>query len=252
MVLLVDVGNSNIVFGFVENDKFINTFRSKTLLDVTTDDYYLIIKSMLDNYTIDEVIISSVVPVVTSVLKKLFVKYLSKEPLIVGPGVKTGIEPKCDDPKTVGADMICDCAGAMIDNNEALIIDLGTATKYIYCKNNKFLGCSIAPGVSISMKALVNNAALLPSVELQTPKTVIGTNTITCMQSGVIYGAASQVDGMIDRIIEELKNPNIKIIATGGLSKLIIPLCKHEITRVENLTLYGLNEIYKKNKMVSK
>ncbi len=248
MVLLVDVGNSNILFGFSDGKEIINTFRFKSVKDITTDEYYLIIKTMLDEYKIDDVIISSVVPIITSALRKLFVKYLNKEPLIVGPGVKTGIEPKCDDPKSVGSDLICDSAGAMKYYDESIVIDLGTATKYIHVKNNRFLGCSIAPGVSISMKALVNNAALLPSVELQVPKKVLSTNTINCMQSGVLYGFASQVDGMIDRIVEEINNPNVNIIATGGLSGVIIPLCKHEIRRIENLTLYGLLEIYNKNK----
>ena len=248
MVLLVDVGNSNILFGFSDGNEIINTFRFKSVKDITTDEYYLIIKTMLDEYKIDDVIISSVVPIITSALKKLFVKYLNKEPLIVGPGVKTGIEPKCDDPKSVGSDLICDSAGAMKYYDESIVIDLGTATKYIHVKNNRFLGCSIAPGVSISMKALVNNAALLPSVELQVPKKVLSTNTINCMQSGVLYGFASQVDGMIDRIIEEINNPNVNIIATGGLSGVIIPLCKHNIKRIENLTLYGLLEIYNRNR----
>lgn len=248
MVLLVDVGNSNIVFGFANEKEIVNTFRFKSLTDITTDEYYLLIKTMLDKYEVDDVIISSVVPVITSALKKLFNKYLNKEPQIIGPGIKTGIELKCDDPKTVGADMICDCAGAMKYFNEAIIIDLGTATKYIYAKNNKFLGCSIAPGVSISMKALVNNAALLPQFELITPKKVLSTNTINCLQSGVLFGASSQVDGMIDKILLELNNKDIPILATGGLSKLIIPLCNHNIKRVDNLTLYGLLDIYYKNK----
>lgn len=248
MILLVDVGNSNIVFGFSDGKEIINTFRFKSLTDITTDEYYLVIKAMLDKYEVDDVIISSVVPVITSALKKLFVKYLKKDPIIIGPGIKTGIELKCDDPKTVGADMICDCAGAMKYFNEAIIIDLGTATKYIYARNNKFLGCSISPGVSISMKALVNNAALLPQFELITPKRVLSTNTINCLQSGVLYGASSQVDGMIDKILNELGNKDIKIIATGGLSKVIIPLCSHDIKMVDNLTLYGLLDIYYKNK----
>ena len=247
MVLLVDVGNSNVVFGFAKDNEIIDTFRFKSLTDITTDEYFLLIKTMLDKYEIDDVIISSVVPVITSALKKLFNKYLKKDPIIIGPGIKTGIELIVDDPKSVGTDIICDCAGAMKRFNEAIIIDLGTATKYIYVKKNKFLGCSIAPGVSISMKALVNNAALLPQFELITPKKIINTNTIGCMQSGVLYGSACQVDGMVDRLHKELSNNNIPIIATGGLSKIIIPLCNHEILRVENLTLYGLLEIYKKN-----
>lgn len=249
MILLVDVGNSNLVFGFSDTIQIKKTFRFKTFTDKTSDEYYILIKSMLDSYEIKDVIISSVVPIVTSALVKLFKKYYDLEAKVVGPGIKTGIQLKVDDPKTVGADMICDAAGAMALYNEAVIIDLGTATKYIYVKNNVFYGCSIAPGVAISMKALVSNAALLPSIELICPKKVIGTNTITCMQSGVIFGAASQVDGMIERILDEIKNPNVAVIATGGLSSLIVPLCKHNIERKENLTLNGLLEIYNKNKV---
>lgn len=247
MILLVDVGNSNIVFGFSDKEEIKKTFRFKTFIDKTSDEYYILIKSMLDVYKIEDVMISSVVPIVTSALRKLFQNYYNIDSKIIGPGIKTGISLKVDDPKTVGADMICDAAGAMRLSNESIVVDLGTATKYIYVKNNVFYGCSIAPGVAISMKALVSNAALLPSIELICPKRVIATNTITCMQSGVIFGAASQVDGMIDRIIEEINNPNIAVYATGGLSSLIVPLCKHKIDRFDNLTLDGLLEIYKKN-----
>ena len=248
MVLLIDIGNSNIVFGYADKNEILKTFRLKTFVDKTSDEYYLLMKSFLDSYKIDDVIITSVVPIVTSALKKLFKTYYNIDTKIVGPGIKTGVQLKVDDPKSVGSDMICDCVGAMRKHSEAIIVDFGTATKYIYAKNNKFLGCSIAPGVSISMKALVNNAALLPQFELITPKKVLSTNTINCLQSGVLYGAASQVDGMIDKIIDELGNNDIKILATGGLSKVIIPLCSHDIKMVDNLTLYGLLDIYYKNK----
>ena len=247
MILLIDVGNSNIVFGFSDLEKINKSFRFKTFNDKTSDEYYILIKSMLDLYEINDVIISSVVPIVTSALKKLFFTYYNIDAKVVVQGIKTGIQLKVDDPKTVGADMVCDCMGAMLYTNEAIVIDLGTATKYIYVKNNVFLGCSIAPGVSISMKALVNNAALLPSIEMQSPKKVISTNTISCMQSGVIFGSACEVDGMIDRIKEEVGNPNVTVIATGGLSKIIIPLCRNDIKTEANLTLDGLLQIYKKN-----
>ncbi len=247
MVLLVDVGNSNIVFSFSDLKQINKSFRFKTLDDKTSDEYYIIIKSMLDMYKFDNVIISSVVPVVTSLLKKLFKTYYNIDSMIIGPGVKTGIQLKVDDPKTVGADIICDCSGAMRYSNEAIIVDLGTATKYIYVKNNIFYGCSIAPGVTISMKALISNAALLPNIEFTTPKKVIATNTISCMQSGVILGSASQVDGMIDRIKEEIGKDDILVLATGGLSSLIVPLCKNNIELKPDLTLEGLLEIYKKN-----
>ena len=191
--------------------------------------------------------ISSVVPIVTSALVKVFQTYYNIEPKIIGPGIKTGVQLKVDDPKTVGADMICDCAGVLGDYSEVILVDLGTATKYIHMKNGTFLGCSIAPGVSISLKSLVSSAALLPNVELVTPKKAIGTNTIACIQSGVVLGAAAQVDGMIDRIMEEIHNTNVPVVATGGLSRLIVPLCKHDIKQKDNLTLDGLLEIYKKN-----
>lgn len=247
MVLLIDVGNSNVVFAFSDLKQINKSFRFKTLTDKTSDEYYIIIKSMLDMYKFDNVIISSVVPVVTSALKKLFKSYYNIDSLVVGPGVKTGIQLKVDDPKTVGADIICDCSGASSYAKEAIIVDLGTATKYIYVKNNIFYGCSIAPGVAISMRALVSNAALLPSIEFTSPKKVIATNTISCMQSGVILGSASQVDGMIDRIKEEIGRDDISVFATGGLSSVIVPLCKNKIEIKPELTLEGLLEIYKKN-----
>ena len=167
--------------------------------------------------------------------------------MILGPGIKTGVMLKADDPKTVGADLICDVAGAYRNYEKSIIVDMGTATKYIYQNKNSFMGVAIAPGVSISMKALVDGAALLPAIELQTPQTVLGKNTITCMQSGIIYGAAAQVDGMIDRIKEEIKCDDIAVVATGGLAKIIVPLCKHNIVYNENLVLEGLLEIYNKN-----
>ena len=247
MILLVDVGNTSIVFGLAENNQIKKTYRFKTATDKTADEYYIMLKPVLDLYDVKDVIISSVVPIVTSALKKMCEKYINPSPMIVGPGIKTGIQLKVDDPKTVGADMIADTAGAMKLYNEAIIVDLGTATKYIYAKNNIFYGCSIAPGVAISMKALVSNAALLPNIELVCPKKVVATATIACMQSGVIFGAAAQVDGMVERIRDEIKNPNIPVLATGGLSKLIVPLCKTNIERSEFLTLDGMYEIYKKN-----
>lgn len=247
MILLIDIGNSNIVFGFASEGKIEKTFRLKAFLDKTSDEYYLLLKQLFDENPFEKVIISSVVPVITSALKKVIKHYYAVDPMILGPGIKTGVQLKVDDPKTVGADIICDVAGVAHLADEAIIIDLGTATKYIYQKNQIFYGVSIAPGVSISMKALVQNAALLPSVELVCPKKVLGTNTIFSIQSGVIYGAASQVDGMIERIKEEINNPNIAVFATGGLSSLIVPLCKNNIVAIDELTLCGLLRIYELN-----
>ena len=248
MILLVDIGNSNIVFGLADDNNIVKTYRLKSFTDKTSDEYFILFNNIVSVDKIDGVIISSVVPMITSSLKKMFETYYNINPLILGPGVKTGVQLKVDDPKSVGADIICDCAGAMKYANECLVIDLGTANKYIYVKNNTFYGLAISPGVAISMRALVSNAALLPNIELVSPKNVLGTNTISCMQSGIIYGSASEVDGMITRIKDEIKNHNVKVIATGGLSKVITSLCKNEITIVENLTLDGLLQIYYKNR----
>lgn len=247
MILLVDIGNSDVLFGISENDKIITTFRIKTFTNKTADEYYILIKEFIKEYTLNDVIISSVVPVATSVLIGLFVKYYNINPIILIGGIKTGIKINADDPKSVGSDLICDVRGAMEYFDECLIIDLGTATKYLYAKNNTLMGVAIAPGVSISMKALVSNTALLPNIELQVPKKVLNNNTISCMQSGVLYGFASQVDGMIERIKEETGNFDLKVIITGGFAKLIAPLCKNKTTINANLVLEGLLLIYKKN-----
>ncbi len=246
MKLLIDIGNSNICVA-IAGDKIEKTFRYKTLKNRTDDELYLIYKPLFDIYKIDSAIISSVVPVLTSAFSKMIKKYLDIDALIIGPGIKTGISVKADDPKIVGADLICDCAGAMKFYDESIIVDLGTATKFIYCKNNVFYGCAIAPGVALSLNALVNGAELLHSIELQAPKKVLGTNTCNSMLSGIIYTNSCAIDGIVKKIRIEVGNPNIPVIATGGLSKLIIPSCEETILLEENLTLIGLLEIYNKN-----
>ena len=246
MILLIDVGNTNICITCtnesVIEDKII---RIKTLHDRMSDEYYLILKEMIKLDDVTAVAISSVVPDVTYVLTELFRYRLNIEPLVLGPKVKTGLMIKADNPREVGADLICDAVG--VKDEEALIIDLGTATKYLYVKNRTLLGVVITPGVMVSIKALVSNTALLPDVEIKVPNKVLGNNTINCMQSGATYGVASQVDGMIKRIRKEVNNPNLKIIATGGLAKVIVPLCEHEIEVDDLLTLKGLLDIYGRN-----
>lgn len=247
MVLLVDVGNSNICFAIANNNEIISNFRIKTSLNRSSDEYYLLINSFI-KYDLKDVMISSVVPVVTSSLVKAFKKYYQISPKVIGHKVKTGINVITDDPKTVGADLICDVAGACEIFDEALIIDLGTASKFIYYKNKSFLGVSIAPGVAISMKTLVSSTSLLPNFELVAPKKVLNASTIPCLQSGVIFGFASLVDGMIEKIKEELNKPDLKVIATGGLISLITTYCRQPIHVVDDLlTLKGILNIYKKN-----
>lgn len=246
MLLLIDVGNTNICIAKYFNNKLdTKLLRIKTLIDRSSDEYFILLKEMIDLKSVNDVIISSVVPDITYVLIDVFKTHLNIDAIVLEPKVKTGIGLKAINPKEVGADLIC--AAAAVKDKEALIIDLGTATKYIYVKNKTLMGVVISPGVLISIKALVNETSLLPNVEIKVPNKVLGNNTISCMQSGVTYGVASQVDGMIERIKKEIGNDNLYIIATGGLAKTIIPLCNYEIEIDELLTIKGLLEIYWRN-----
>jgi type III pantothenate kinase len=246
MVLLFDVGNTNISIGISDGFKIIDTYRLNTIVSKTADEYYIQMKNIIDFDAIKHVAISSVVPRITEKLVQISKHYMHIDPLIVGPGVKTGINIKTDHPREVGADLICDAAGASAYEMPTLIVDLGTAIKYIYVKNKTINGVIITPGVSISIKALVGNTALLPDIDIIVPKKVLGTNTVTCMQSGMTYGVAAQVDGLIDRIREETKE-DCKVILTGGFSQTIAPLCKHDLIRDPDLVLKGLYEIFLKN-----
>lgn len=251
MFLLFDVGNTNIFIGVSDGFKIIDTYRLNTEVTKTADEYYIQMKNIIDFKQIKHVAISSVVPRITERLKEISLKFVGVDPLIVGPGVKTGLNIKTDHPREVGADLICDSVGLDDDVTNALIVDLGTAIKYIYVKNKTILGVIITPGVNVSIKALVGHTALLPDIDIEVPKKVLGTNTIHCMQSGVTYGVASQVDGLIDRIRKEVKE-NFKVILTGGLSALIAPLCSHELTVDSDIILKGLLKIYNKNEQFRK
>ena len=246
MILLFDVGNTNISIGISDGFKIVDTFRLNTIITKTADEYYMQLKDTLSIYDIKQVAISSVVPRITEKLVQISKKRYQITPLVIGPGVKTGINIKTDHPREVGADLICDAAGVDDEKKSTLIIDLGTAIKYIYVKNKTIKGVVITPGVSISIKALVGNTALLPDIDITVPKKVLGTNTVQCMQSGVTYGVASQVDGLIERIKDEV-NETFDVILTGGLSQTIAPLCKHQITRDPDLILKGLYKIFIKN-----
>lgn len=246
MLLIFDVGNTTIGLGISDYKKVIKTFKLSTNLDKTADEYYLDIKRMINDYNIKDVIIASVVPGVTKVLYDLSCKFLKFEPMILEPGLKTGIKIRTDNPKEVGADLICDAA-ALIDSPVSnLIIDFGTATKYIYLKNNSINGVIITPGIKISIEALIGNTALLPNIDIVVPKKILGTNTIECMQSGVTYGVAAQVDGLIEMVKREV-NEQFDVIITGGLASLIAPLLTHKTNKKPNLTYEGLINIFNRN-----
>ncbi len=251
MILLFDVGNTNITIGLSDGKKILETYRLNTEVSKTADEYFIQIRSLIPVPSITAIAISSVVPRITEKLKEICDRFFRIEPLIVGPGVKTGLNVKTDHPREVGADLICDAVGVEDSTKPVLVVDLGTANKYIYVKNKTILGVIITPGVSISIKALVGNTALLPDIDIEVPKKVLGTNTISCMQSGVTYGVASQVDGLIERVFEEVKE-EFSVILTGGLSSTIAPLCKHPLTRDPDLVLKGLLSIFNRNEIIKK
>lgn len=247
MILLIDVGNTTVNVSLNDNGNQVVTFKLNTDLNKTCDEYYLDLKKFINLKEVKDVVMASVVPNITNKFITLFTTHLNIKPLTIKQGTKTGVKINTDNPKEVGADLVA-TAAAVIDNNKpTLIIDLGTATKYIYIKNKSIDGVIITPGVEVSIEALVGNTALLPNIEITVPNKLLGTNTIECMQSGVTFGVAAQIDGLIDRIKEETKE-DFNIITTGGLSPLITPLVKHEVVFNTNLIFEGLLNIYKLNK----
>lgn len=254
MILTVDVGNTNIVLGcFDTEEKLRFVSRIATGFKNTEDEYASKLKNVLllneiGTGEISGAIISSVVPPLTHVLKKAIEKVYSVTPMIVGPGMKTGINLLVDNPIQVGADMICACVAAHnLYDGASLILDMGTATKMMVVDaSGAFLGVSIIPGVQICIHALASAASQLPQISLEAPPRVIGKNTIDCMRSGVVYGNACLIDGMIDRIAKEI-DMDFNIIATGGMTAPIIDYCTHDIIKDDNLLLKGLYMLYNKN-----
>lgn len=253
MVLTVDVGNTNIVLGGFEKEELKFVFRLQTNKDKMADEYAIQFKSLLDfnGYSptqFDGAIISSVVPPLLPTLKTAIRQVFNCRVLTVSPGIKTGLKIDTDNPGILGADLVCGAVGAIARHKmPCVIIDLGTATKFsVLDANANFLGVSILPGINISLDALSKRTAQLPHIEFAGADHVIGTNTPDSMLSGVVFGNASMIDGMVERISEEM-GASINAIITGGLSVHIIPHCKTPLIVDENLLLYGLLEIYKRN-----
>ena len=247
MILLFDIGNTNIGIGLANAGKLVKTFRINTVTTKSFDEYYVSIKELIDVTCVTDVAICSVVPRVTELLVKVSKKFFNIEPLVVVQGVKTGINLKVDNPREVGADLICGAAG--VDNNDSpyLVVDLGTAIKYVYVSNMTIKGVIISPGIGISVKALVGNTALLPDIDIEVPKNVLGNNTVSCMQSGVTYGIACQIDGLVERIMEETKDKELAVYLTGGLATIISPIVKTKIIYDSKIVLKGLLNIYNRN-----
>ncbi|WP_066507124.1 type III pantothenate kinase [Abyssisolibacter fermentans] len=254
MILVFDVGNTNIVLGVYESKKLVNYWRIETDRQKTSDEFGMIIDGLfkyngLSLKDVEAVVISSVVPNIMYSLKAMSIKYCNKNPIIVGPGIKTGMNIKYDNPRQLGADRIVNAVSAYNKYGGPLIIvDIGTAITFCaVSKQGEYLGGVITPGLKIASEALVNRTAKLPKIEIKKPKKVIGRNTIVSMQSGMIYGYVGLIDYIVQRMKDELEEEVNNVIATGGLSTLISTESK-TITKVDKLlTLEGLRILYEMN-----
>ena len=253
MILTVDIGNSNIVLGGVRGDAIIFKARIRTDITKTSDEYCIDLKMLLDVYGISVAdieggIIGSVVPQVLNSMKTAIRKLIGKEPLVVGPGLKTGLQIRIENPNQAGADLVAAAVAALKAYPAPLIVvDMGTATTMTVLDGNGAMsgGC-IAPGVKIALDALTERTALLPGLQLDQPKRVIGRNTTDCMRSGVMLGAACMIDGMVDRMEAEL-GCTATVVATGGIAKFVVPMCKRPVIYDKDLLLKGLSILYREN-----
>ncbi|MGL4362102.1 MAG: type III pantothenate kinase [Cellulosilyticaceae bacterium] len=256
MLLTVDIGNTNIVMGVMKGMELVVSFRMTTQTPRTSDEYGITIVEMLHNRDIKvdqikAVIIASVVPTIMYSVTNSIKRYINKKPLIVGSGLKTGLSIRTDNPKSVGADRIVNCVAAYeLYGGPCMAIDFGTSTTYdIVNENGDFIGGLITPGIRISADAMWQRAAQLPDMEIKRPKSILDCkNTISSMQAGLVYGYIGQVEYIVKKVREEMNCPDLKIIATGGLAKII----KNGTTIIDAydglLTLKGLSIIYEKNK----
>lgn len=254
VIIAIDVGNTNIVLGIFDNGSLKHNWRMNTDRNQTEDECALLIKGLLREASVTPqevqgIIISSVVPSLMVALERMCRKYFDQEPLIVGPGIKTGLSIQYENPKDVGADRIVNAVAALAEYDPPLIIiDSGTANTFCYIdERGHYVGGAIAPGIQITADALFQYASKLPRVDLKLPEEVVGKNTVTSMQSGILYGYVGQVDGMVKRM-KKWSGQNPKVIATGGLIDLIAAESE-QIDVVEPfLTLKGLHLLYQKNK----
>ena len=253
MLLAIDIGNTNIVIGGIQDGKILFEARVATDHIKTSDQYGVDIKNVLSLFDtrpedIHDCIISSVVPPVFNSVRTGVMKVIRKPPLVVGPGIKTGLNIQMDTPSQVGSDRIVIAVAALAEYEPPLtLVDMGTATTIeVVGKGSTYLGGCIIPGVRVSLEALTSKTAQLPGIQLDRPRRVIGKNTVDCMRSGVMYGAAAMLDGMLDRVEEEL-GQSTTVVATGGMAQFVIPLCRRKIILEKDLLLKGLYVLYQKN-----
>ncbi len=253
MILTIDIGNTNIVIGCCENDSIKLRERISTNHIATALEYASLFKTAFEMHNVEYksisgAIISSVVPSVTATVRSAVMQLTGLEPMVVGPGIKTGLSIVIDDPGKLGSDLVVGAvAGISQYSVPQIIIDMGTATTLsVVDKNKRFLGGVIVPGLAITHDALVSRTSQLPRIALEAPDKVIGTNTVDSIKSGLIYGTVGTIDGLIERIENEL-GEKCTVIATGGLASVVVPLCKADIIIDDDLMLKGLMAIYNKN-----
>ena len=254
MLLAIDIGNTNIVIGCIEAEHICHELRLATDLVKTSDQYWMDLKGVLALYdlkaeAIEGVIISSVVPPVLNSLRTAVMKLTGKKPMVVGPGLKTGLNIAGGNAGQVGSDLVVASVAALQEYRPPIIVvDMGTATTMMAIdQTGTFVGGSICPGVKLSSEVLTSRTSQLPGISLEAPKHAIGRNTIECMQSGIMLGAACMIDGMIERMEQEL-GMQASVLATGGISRFVIPMCRREIIYDRDLLLKGLRILYENNK----
>ena len=254
MILTIDIGNSNIVVAGVEGDDIVFEARLRTDPTKTSDEYCIDLKMILEVYgikshEIEGSIIGSVVPQVLNSVQTAIKKLTGKAALVVGPGLKTGLNIRIENPSQTGADLVVGAVAALREHKPPMIVvDMGTATTIMVLdKDGVFIGGAIAPGVKISLDALTDRTALLPGLQLDQPKKAIGRNTIDCMRSGIMMGAACMLDGMVERMEAEL-GARTTVVATGGIAKFVIPMCKTPMVYDKDLLVKGLAILYRENK----
>ena len=256
MIICIDIGNTNIKYAIYDGDELKISFRVATDFKKTSDEYGEQLTGMLESQGVDVQdvtggIVSSVVPSLDYTIDKMCSLYLRIQPLHVAPGLKSGLNIRCDDAREVGADRIVNCVSAIVgygENKPLIVVDFGTATTFnIINENNEFIGGVIAPGIKGSLDSLVNGTAKLPRVEIEAPKSVIAKNTVTNMQAGIVFGFAGLVEHIVKRIKKELKNTDVKTIATGGFSNVIAKEIECIDVVDKYLTLKGLKYLYDLN-----
>ena len=253
MILGIDVGNTNIVIGCLEDGKVLNTVRVRTEAGMTAAEFGIKLRQLfvffgIDSHGFEGAILSSVVPPVTEPLRQAVEWLTGVKCMQVGPGMKTGMNVRIDDPGTLGCDLVVGGVAAIEEYGAPVIVlDLGTATTITLIDENKcFRGGAILPGVKLSYAALAAGTSLLPDISITPPKKCVATNTVDCMRSGAVFGTAATIDGMVERMEAELGQP-CKVVATGGLASKIVPCCKREIICDDELLLKGLWTLYRKN-----